>query len=477
VPDEWHEARVVAIFKKGDDADPANYRPISLLAVAYKVFASILLRRLKAGGAEARVRSTQFGFRSKTGTADALFVARRLLDRAWAEMDGSLLMLLLDWAKAFDRIDPAAMVVALTRFGLPEGVVHMVTNIYTGRRFTVADAGVESAAHQQSAGISQGCPLSPFLFIIVMSVLLNDVDIAAAQRYGWSNKEANERIRDILYADDTLLVERDSVVLQTITDLLVNAGREYGLELHWGKTVLLRVRHSGDIFGPTGAAVESKESAVYLGGLLSTDGLPRAEVSRRIGEAWSTLLKLERVWKHANIPKTKKVKIYESCIEPKLMYGLESLWLRKAERARLDALQARCLRRALGIPHAYMSRVSNASVLFEADRRPLSQELLRRQLNLYGKVAIMDDGAPQRRVLFEPSSLRLVSSRFRRGRGRPRQQWPQCVHDHAVQAVGSEEDLAAILRREDSLYAWRQTTKRYAAEAGDHALPVEIVSE
>ena len=65
------------------------------------------------GGAEGRVRASQFGVKSGAGTGDALFIARRLLDRAWAELDGRLLMLLLDWSKAFDRIDPASMTTAL----------------------------------------------------------------------------------------------------------------------------------------------------------------------------------------------------------------------------------------------------------------------------------------------------------------------------------------------------------------------------
>ena len=47
VPDEWKEAIVVSIYKgKGVDTDPANYRPISLLNVIYKVFAAMLLSRL-----------------------------------------------------------------------------------------------------------------------------------------------------------------------------------------------------------------------------------------------------------------------------------------------------------------------------------------------------------------------------------------------------------------------------------------------
>ena len=172
---------------------------------------------------------------------------------------------------------------------------------------------------------------------------------------------------------------------------------------------------------------------------------------------------MERIWKHASIPKAKKVRIYESCVEPKLLYGLETLWLRQGERSRVDAFQARCLRRAIGVAHSYISRVSNASVLQQAGRRPLTQELLRRQLMLYGKVAMMDDDAPQRRVLFEASSICLVASCFRRGRGRPRQQWPQCVHGHAVRAAGSNDDLAALLVVERSPKSWAAIVRRYVA--------------
>ena len=107
VPLQWHKARVAAIFKKGVHDDPANYRPISLLCVIYKLFASIVLERLKGAGAEDRLWATQFGFKSGTGTRDALFLARRMLEATWQTKGGKLMFLALDWAKAFDSVSPA----------------------------------------------------------------------------------------------------------------------------------------------------------------------------------------------------------------------------------------------------------------------------------------------------------------------------------------------------------------------------------
>eukprot|EP00959_Pyramimonas_sp_CCMP1952_P210845 4412148-Pyramimonas_sp.AAC.1 len=80
VPAAWHEVLVAAVFKKGDVADCANYRLISPLPIGHRLCAVILLARLKGAGAERRIWGAQCGFRSGRGTADALFVARRMIE-------------------------------------------------------------------------------------------------------------------------------------------------------------------------------------------------------------------------------------------------------------------------------------------------------------------------------------------------------------------------------------------------------------
>ena len=90
VPDDWHVQQVALIFKKGDPADCGNYRPICLLNAAYKIFAMVLLKRLLQAGADERVSPTQFGFRQKRSTENALHCARRAIDRANADRGGCL---------------------------------------------------------------------------------------------------------------------------------------------------------------------------------------------------------------------------------------------------------------------------------------------------------------------------------------------------------------------------------------------------
>ena len=136
----------------------ANYRPISLLAVGYKLFAALLLNRLRDSDAETRMSSTQFGFRAGRGTRDALFLARRLIDLAAGSKDFGLLFMALDWAKAFDSISPAAMCGALRRFGLPNEITDMIAEIYKERKFYVQEGKHSSSTRTQHFGILQGSP-------------------------------------------------------------------------------------------------------------------------------------------------------------------------------------------------------------------------------------------------------------------------------------------------------------------------------
>ena len=51
----------------------------------------------------------------------------------------------------------------------------MIRNMMQHRRFYVEDQGVKSNLKAQNSGISQGCTLSPLVFIIMMTVLMQDL--------------------------------------------------------------------------------------------------------------------------------------------------------------------------------------------------------------------------------------------------------------------------------------------------------------
>ena len=194
-----------------------------------------------------------------------------------------------------------------------------------------------------------------------------------------------------------------------------------GMELHWDKFQLMPVRCNTNLRTPSGDLIPAKDSMVYLGATLSSSGRLSGELGRRLGAAWGEFCKYARAWKHTAISTARKINIFEALVSSKVMYSLNSAWLQKADRRRLDGFQCRCLRRILHIAPAYVSRNSNKQILTQAGQQPYTAQLLKHQLLLFGKVGRSTTSDPLRRLTFQPGSLRPASDACARGVGRPRQ--------------------------------------------------------
>nr|VZI14126.1 unnamed protein product [Spirometra erinaceieuropaei] len=102
VPDDWGLGILVPILKKGDKTRCENYRGISLIGVAAKIFAIILLRRFQAVW-ESRTRSNQAGFRAGRGCADQIFTLRRILEFRHSYQQPTAVCF-INFAAAFDSV-------------------------------------------------------------------------------------------------------------------------------------------------------------------------------------------------------------------------------------------------------------------------------------------------------------------------------------------------------------------------------------
>ena len=284
IPTSWHIAKIACLYKKGDPAMPDNYRPISLLPIGYKIFSSLLLQRLKDAGAEHRIQESQYGFKSGTGTRDAIFFVRRLLDACATGKNQQLMLLALDWAKAFDSVSPAALAKALSRFGVPNHFVTVVEAIYKDRQFFVSDSFSQSAKHPQMFGISQGCPLSPFLFVIMMTVLMNDAKHDLVTSHG-AELAQDIVCHECLYADDTLLIDVYGNNLQLYMECVAEHGKSYGLSLNWNKVECMPINCESHLHDPDGKLITSKSCLKYLGVNLHADASIDAELNQKLGLA------------------------------------------------------------------------------------------------------------------------------------------------------------------------------------------------
>ena len=293
------------------------------------------------------------------------------------------MVLALDWNKTFDSINPDALLMGLRRFGLPEHVLNDIASIYKDRTFQLRDCGQLSSTRQQHSGISQGCPLSPFLSVMMMSALMKD----AVARLGARDQEllSTRRLAELLYADDTLLLGVSANSSESCLAAVNAEGGKCGLELHWGKLQLMQIRCNEQAQRLDGTVITPQSDLVYLGIAIADDGRVGRELARRLGMANSEFRRLSSIWRHTSLGKKRKTQIFNAIITPKLLYSLATVCLSIAEKRRLDGFQNRCLRQIWGIKRAFISRVRNDSVLQTSQQRLFSNMVVEQQLLLFGK--------------------------------------------------------------------------------------------
>ena len=119
----------------------------------------------------------QQGYRSGHSTDDANHFLLRAIELALRWQSLPLYLFCLDWKKcyeSYDRIHIDRLLKALQRFGLPDHYLQILRIIYSNMKFFVSDKWGKSEEKSQAEGLRQGDPLSCFLLIILMSVIMFD---------------------------------------------------------------------------------------------------------------------------------------------------------------------------------------------------------------------------------------------------------------------------------------------------------------
>ena len=102
VPQEWADATLIAIPKKGNISDCNNWRMIALLDVVGKVVARVIQERLQRL-AEEELPESQCGFRKRRSCSDMVFTVRQLMEKT-IEHRAKLFLLFVDLKKAYDSV-------------------------------------------------------------------------------------------------------------------------------------------------------------------------------------------------------------------------------------------------------------------------------------------------------------------------------------------------------------------------------------
>ena len=167
-----------------------------------------------------------------------------------------------------------------------------------------------------------------------------------------------------------------------------------------------------------GEKVETMSDLIFLGSKITADGDCSNEIKRCLLLGRKVMTNLDSILKSRDIALPTKVHLVKAMVFPVVMYGCESLTIKKAEHQRIDAFELWCWRRLLRVP--WTARRSNQSIL-----KDISLEYLLEGLMLKHQYF----GHLMRRTDSLGKTLMLGKIEGKRRRGRQRMRWLGSITD------------------------------------------------
>ena len=373
-PSVWKKARVIPLYKKGDMHQPCNYRPISLLSKVSKVFERIIHKHLHNYMLDNHLLyPLQSGFLPNNSTVYQLLEIYHniCINR---ENKKNTCFVFCDVSKAFDKVWHAGLLTKLQAYGISGQIFSLLKNYLSDRKQLVFVNSSCSDYLETTAGVPQGSVLGPFLFLIFINDIVDNL-VSVARLFAddtsmsASSSEKHE-IENTLNDDLNTLKEWSHNWLVTFnpskTEVLyfsANNANDH-IELQFDGTVLNNVndhKHLGITFMSNGKWTSHITN-----------------ICNYVYKQLNVLRKLKYVLSRLTLSK-----IYNTFILPRLEYACE-VWdgLSTYDCNKLEKVQLEAARIVTGLP-LYASR---ESLYAETGWEPLFERRKRRKLNLFYKI-------------------------------------------------------------------------------------------
>lgn len=442
VPCEWKQGMLVKVPKKGDLSVCDNWRGITLLPTAAKVLAKVLLNRMSPEIAKT-LREEQAGFRSGRSCTDHTNTLRILIESC-VEWRAELFLAFVDFEKAFDSVKWSALWSSLRRRGIPSKYIGIIKSLYNGSTCKVVHDQVLGEPIPMTAGVKQGCLLSPLLFIILLDDVMRKVTVTP-RGIAWNDIS---HLEDLEYADDIVLISSSLPDLQIKLDSLREEALDKGLRINARKTVEMRVQSCENRpLRLNGTPLESVAKFVYLGSTVTNSGGSDDDVDARIRKAKGAFALMKPVWDSNVLTRRIKISLFDSIVKTILLFGCETWKDTKGLTNKLQVFVNKCLRSILR--RFWPNTISNEDLWNRCHQIPIKQEIAQRKWRWIGHTL--------RRS--EENTARVAFTwrpRGSRRRGRPAHTWQRTVGAELRAAGLSWRDAEREARDRSG---WRRLTK------------------
>ena len=158
----------------------------------------------------------QAGFRADYSTSDNIFVLQSLCQKYLRKPKHRFYAAFIDFKKAFDFVNRNKLLYVLLTKGIHGKMFKLLKDMYDKVSACVKIGNKRSEIFNTSAGVKQGCMLSPILFIFFINELVDEMHSCGLR--GIFVKDGLRDILLLLFADDVTLLDDSVIGLQRKLD-------------------------------------------------------------------------------------------------------------------------------------------------------------------------------------------------------------------------------------------------------------------
>ncbi|GMJ14254.1 hypothetical protein HRI_005094600 [Hibiscus trionum] len=236
---EMNRTILVLIPKKEAPETFADFRPISLCTVLYKLLSKIIVKRLQPIF-PCLIRENQTSFiKERTITDNTIINQEAIHSMRLKKTKAGWMAIKVDLEKAFDKLCWDFIQDSLEEASIPRSLIRIIMDSITSSSFQVQWNDSLSPVFTPQRGILQGDPISPYLFVITMERLGHLIDTAVADG-SWTPFRFIRNgtpLSHLFFADDLIFYAKaDMANAQVIDKILTDFGASSGHKVSKRKT-------------------------------------------------------------------------------------------------------------------------------------------------------------------------------------------------------------------------------------------------